>query len=117
MAELALHSLSKRYGDFHAVREVSLTIADGEFLVLLGPSGCGKTTLLRIIAGLETPDAGQIALGDQAALHQVGADADDVLDVVLAQQGGAEYDIAGFLQKPVDLIPMFAFGNGPMFTL
>ena len=47
MADLSLNGLSKHYGDFYAVREVSLTIADGEFLVLLGPSGCGKTTTCR----------------------------------------------------------------------
>ena len=51
MADLALNGLSKHYGDFYAVREVSLQIADGEFLVLLGPSGCGKTTTLRMVAG------------------------------------------------------------------
>ncbi len=58
MASLDIMGLVKRYGDFHAVRNVSLSIEDGEFLVLLGPSGCGKTTTLRIIAGLEAPDAG-----------------------------------------------------------
>ena len=49
------NGLSKRYGDFYAVREVSLTVADGEFLVLLGPSGCGKTTTLRMVAGFIEP--------------------------------------------------------------
>ena len=63
MARLELQTLSKRYGDFHAVREVSLDIADGEFLVLLGPSGCGKTTTLRMIAGFVTPSGGSIRIG------------------------------------------------------
>ena len=49
-------------GEVHALREVSLDVADGSFTVLLGPSGCGKTTLLRCIAGLEAPDSGQILL-------------------------------------------------------
>ena len=63
MARLELQALSKRYGDFHAVREVSLDIADGEFLVLLGPSGCGKTTTLRMIAGFVVPSGGAIHIG------------------------------------------------------
>jgi putative spermidine/putrescine transport system ATP-binding protein len=65
MAELTLSSLSKHYGDFHAVREVSLQIADGEFLVLLGPSGCGKTTTLRMVAGFIEPSGGHVRLADQ----------------------------------------------------
>jgi putative spermidine/putrescine transport system ATP-binding protein len=63
MARLDLQALSKRYGEFHAVREVSLAVADGEFLVLLGPSGCGKTTTLRMIAGFVTPSGGAIRIG------------------------------------------------------
>ena len=63
MAQLELQNLVKRYGDFHAVRDVSLSVADGEFLVLLGPSGCGKTTTLRMIAGFIEPSAGQVKLG------------------------------------------------------
>ncbi|APA99353.1 ABC transporter ATP-binding protein [Nocardia seriolae] len=62
MARLQIDAVSKRFGTDHAVREVSLDIADGEFLVLLGPSGCGKSTLLRMIAGLEQPSAGRILL-------------------------------------------------------
>jgi putative spermidine/putrescine transport system ATP-binding protein len=62
MAELSLDGLSKHYGDFYAVREVSLAIADGEFLVLLGPSGCGKTTTLRMVAGFIEPSAGHVRL-------------------------------------------------------
>ncbi len=65
MADLSLNGLSKHYGDFYAVREVSLAIADGEFLVLLGPSGCGKTTTLRMIAGFIEPSAGHVRLAGQ----------------------------------------------------
>ena len=65
MADLTLNGLSKHYGDFYAVREVSLTIADGEFLVLLGPSGCGKTTTLRMVAGFIEPSAGHVRLAGQ----------------------------------------------------
>jgi spermidine/putrescine transport system ATP-binding protein len=57
---IELRGVSKQYGDVHAVREVSLTIREGEIMTLLGPSGSGKTTLLRMIAGFETPDTGSV---------------------------------------------------------
>src|SRR5207245_2880713 len=63
MAEMALINLRKTYGRVVAVKDVSLDIQDGEFLVLLGPSGCGKTTTLRAIAGLEMLDRGRIVIG------------------------------------------------------
>lgn len=65
MAEIRLIQVRKVFGKTIATRNVSLTIGDGEFMVLLGPSGCGKTTLLRGIAGLEQIDAGHIYIGDQ----------------------------------------------------
>ncbi|WP_174186323.1 ABC transporter ATP-binding protein [Nocardia barduliensis] len=70
MARLRIEAVSKRFGAAHAVREVSLDIADGEFMVLLGPSGCGKSTLLRMIAGLEDPSDGRILLDDRDITHQ-----------------------------------------------
>jgi ABC-type Fe3+/spermidine/putrescine transport system ATPase subunit len=54
--------VTKRYGDFTAVDRMSFTLCEGEFFTLLGPSGCGKTTTLRLVAGLEEPDAGEILL-------------------------------------------------------
>src|SRR6476661_364509 len=59
---IALEGVSKRFGKHEAVRDVSLSIREGEFFSLLGPSGCGKTTTLRMIAGFEDPDSGRIYL-------------------------------------------------------
>ena len=63
MANLELKNIWKRWGDFVAVKDFQLEIADREFLVLLGPSGCGKTTTMRMIAGLEDPTQGEIYIG------------------------------------------------------
>jgi sulfate transport system ATP-binding protein len=57
---IEVQHIQKRFGNFQALNDVNLHIAQGELIALLGPSGCGKTTLLRIIAGLETPDSGQV---------------------------------------------------------
>lgn len=57
--------VTKRFGDEIAVKNVSLDIYEREFFALLGPSGCGKTTLMRLLAGFETPDAGRITLGGE----------------------------------------------------
>ncbi|RDJ20921.1 ABC transporter ATP-binding protein [Bosea caraganae] len=65
MARLSIDTLKKVYGDFNAVDNVTIDIADGEFLVLLGPSGCGKTTTLRMVAGFIAPSAGKIAIGER----------------------------------------------------
>ena len=62
MALLEIRSVTRRFGDFTAVDNVSLSIEAGEFFTLLGPSGCGKTTLLRMIAGFDAPDAGGIVV-------------------------------------------------------
>ncbi len=62
MALLEIRDVVKKFGDFTAVNHVSLSIEAGEFFTLLGPSGCGKTTLLRMLAGFETPDSGEIIL-------------------------------------------------------
>ncbi|WP_411965973.1 ABC transporter ATP-binding protein [Haloferax sp. YSMS24] len=62
---IRLEGIRKEFGDVTAVKDLSLEIRSGEFLVLLGPSGCGKTTTLRMIAGLETPTEGDIYIGDE----------------------------------------------------
>ncbi|MGO4283889.1 ABC transporter ATP-binding protein [Bosea sp. TAB14] len=76
MAEVTLTQVSKRFGAVQAASDLSLTIADGEFVVLLGPTGAGKTTTLRLIAGLETPDDGRIFIGgvDVTALPPAARD-------------------------------------------
>ena len=63
--DLELKGVTKRFGTFVAVRSFSLTVARGEFVCLLGPSGCGKTTTLRMIAGLEDPNEGDICIGGE----------------------------------------------------
>jgi multiple sugar transport system ATP-binding protein len=65
MATVEFRGVTKRFDDVVAVDELSLEIADGEFMVLVGPSGCGKTTALRMVAGLEKPTSGEIAIGDR----------------------------------------------------
>lgn len=64
MPEIKLEHVTKRWGKFYAVDDLSMVIADNAFVTLLGPSGCGKTTTLRMIAGLETPTSGRITIGD-----------------------------------------------------
>ncbi|MCX8103749.1 MAG: ABC transporter ATP-binding protein [Candidatus Bipolaricaulota bacterium] len=64
-----LHEISKRFGQTTVVERISLRIRSGEFFSLLGPSGCGKTTTLRIIAGFESPDSGELLINGKLATH------------------------------------------------
>src|SRR5438874_4742867 len=65
MASVTLKNVSKSFGPIKVLQDISLTIEDGEFVVLVGPSGCGKSTLLRSIAGLEEVTGGEILIGDR----------------------------------------------------
>ena len=68
-ADLHIVDVTKRFGSFVAVDDLTLTIPAGSFFALLGPSGCGKTTTLRMVAGLEEPTAGRIVIGQEDVTH------------------------------------------------
>lgn len=76
MARIVIENAVKKFGDFVAVDNVSLTVEDQEFVVLLGPSGCGKTTLLRAVAGLGLLDSGVIRIGDRDVTYLQPKDRD-----------------------------------------
>src|SRR5258705_879676 len=77
MAEIVLEHLNKSYPDGHtAVRDLNITIADGEFLILVGPSGCGKTTTLNMIAGLEDISSGELRIGGERVNEKAPKDRD-----------------------------------------
>ena len=71
---LRICSVGRHFGQVEALRDVSLAIADGDFVGLLGPSGCGKSTLLRLIAGLDQPDEGRVIwdAGRQPTQGEIG---------------------------------------------
>ncbi len=72
MARLKIDQVSKTFNGFQALSGVTLDVNDGEFVAILGPSGCGKTTLLRMIAGFEEVDGGEIHIGDSCVSHAGG---------------------------------------------
>ncbi|SON61285.1 Trehalose import ATP-binding protein SugC [Mycobacterium simulans] len=77
MAEIVLEHVNKSYPDGHtAVRDLNITIADGEFLILVGPSGCGKTTTLNMIAGLEDISSGELRIGGERVNEKAPKDRD-----------------------------------------
>jgi multiple sugar transport system ATP-binding protein len=76
MAEVQLQNVSKRFGETVAVDDLSIDVKDGEFVVVLGPSGAGKTTTLRLIAGLERPDAGEVLIDGKPATNVHPSDRD-----------------------------------------
>jgi len=76
MVEVVLQDVTRRYGATLALDRLSMTIADGAFVVLLGPTGAGKTTTLRLISGLETPDGGDILMGGRSVLRDTPAQRD-----------------------------------------
>src|SRR6185436_3506283 len=102
---VTVDNVSKRYahrvkGEIYAARDVRIDVRPGEFLTLLGPSGCGKTTTLRMIAGFERPDAGQIRFGGE-----------DVTDLP------ANLRNIGFVFQNYALFPHLAVGENVAYVL
>ncbi|XDA99081.1 ABC transporter ATP-binding protein [Sulfitobacter sp. LCG007] len=100
MARVELENVSKRYGGTRALKDLSLTVEDGEFFVLLGRTGAGKTTTLRMIAGLEKPDTGRVLIGG----HDVGDWTAAERDVALVLQQYSLYprlSVRGNLEFPL----------------
>lgn len=100
MADIRIDRVTKRFGDVTAVNTLDLAIKDGEFVVLLGPTGSGKTTTLRLVAGLEKPDAGRIVI--------------DGTDVTKAQP--AERDVS-FVFQQYSLYPHYTVYQNLAFPL
>src|SRR4051794_11177855 len=103
MAEIKLEHVTKRYPDgYEAVKDMSLDIQDGEFVILVGPSGCGKSTALRMIAGLEDISEGELYIGDEVVNDRAPKDR----DIAMVFQNYALYphmtvrDNMGFALKP-----------------
>src|SRR5215218_7016354 len=77
MAQITLDNITKRYPDgYEAVRDMTLAVEDGEFVILVGPSGCGKSTALRMVAGLEDITAGELRIGDEVVNDRAPKDRD-----------------------------------------
>src|SRR5262245_14165583 len=74
MAGLELRDVVKNFADVAVLRDINLSVADGEFVVFVGPSGCGKSTLLRVIAGLEIVTAGEIRIDGVDVTHAAAAE-------------------------------------------
>ena len=68
MSKIVLSHIDKFYGENHVLRDINLTIEDGDFMTLLGPSGCGKTTTLRVISGLEKPQHGTMTIDGRSII-------------------------------------------------
>jgi multiple sugar transport system ATP-binding protein len=113
MARIALRGVTKSFRDAAVLSSVSLDIDDGEFLTLVGPSGCGKTTLLRIIAGLESQDSGDVIIGN----HNVDALAPKQRDVAMVFQSYALYPymtVAENISLPLVMRRMTAWQRLPV---
>lgn len=70
MANVELSNINKTFGAVETIPDLTLSVPDGSFTVLVGPSGCGKSTLLRMVAGLEEPSRGKISIGGRDVTHE-----------------------------------------------
>ena len=111
MAEVAFDRVTKRFGEVTAVDGLTLTVADGEFMVLLGPSGCGKTTALRMIAGLETITDGTLRIGDRV-VNEVEAKDRDISMVFQSYALYPHMTVAKNIESPL-LARAQAVADGP----
>lgn len=103
MALLELRKITKRFGTLEAVKEVTLEIEAGEFFTLLGPSGCGKTTILRMIAGFDAPDEGELFL-DGKALAGIPPEKRPVHTVFQSYALFPHLTVAGNIAFPLEMI-------------
>jgi spermidine/putrescine transport system ATP-binding protein len=125
---LEVDLVSKRFGDVAALSDIELAVEDGEFLTLLGPSGCGKTTLLRIIAGFDEADTGDVRIGGKGILHLPperrptnmvfqGLALFPHLDVGrnvafgLEERGVRQRDIAGRVDRALEMVRLDGLGS------
>ncbi|MFS4518143.1 ABC transporter ATP-binding protein, partial [Delftia tsuruhatensis] len=102
MAFLDLDRIHKRFGAASILQDISIAVQEGEFLVLVGPSGCGKSTLMNIIAGLEPPSGGRLALGGRDITHAAPAER----DISMVFQSYALYPnmtVAGNIGFPLEM--------------
>ena len=110
MARIVIEGVTKVFsGGVVAVNNVTIEVADGEFLVLVGPSGCGKTTLLRIVAGLEEVTDGEVAIGDTLVTDMPPRDR----DVAMVFQNYALYPHMTVAENLVDRPAAAAPAQGP----
>jgi len=108
MAEVILSSVTKKFGPVTAVRDLSLTVGDGEFVVLLGPTGAGKTTTLRLVSGLERADSGKISIAgiDVTRLEPAARDVAMVFQQFSLYPHYTVYDNLAFpLRSPLRRLP------------
>ena len=103
MVRVPLKHVTKRFGRVIAVNDLTLVVESGEFVVLLGPSGCGKTTTLRLIAGLEQPDAGEIWIGDKL-VNDVDPSKRDVAMVFQSYALYPHMSVSGNIEFPLKML-------------
>jgi multiple sugar transport system ATP-binding protein len=113
MATISIDRIVKCYGATPVLREVSLDVADGEFLTLLGPSGCGKSTLLRILAGLELQDGGSVSIGGRS-LDGVRPKRRDVAMVFQSYALYPHMTVAGNMALPLRMRRLSAWQRLPL---